>query len=775
MKRSLVVLAAAGVLVLVLAVALVGLRSSQGGSGSTAFGADIPFSIVIDADAQNGTGPCAPVDATATKTPGDVNKVAVCAYNVPAALGALSIGVTYNHLLNECPDISCPEGTCLDDNPDANAAVLGGGWDCNILDLAEPTCKKDATDEAWMSCWSLTGPYSSPVGSQTPFSLAVVTFNVMATGDDTLGLKDTALSNSGGVEIGSCDSATIPCTGAVVHKIPPPPQCDIADHGMVAAPAALSMLVGEHGSVMLTETIVNEGADPGRTAASCVVSMGWKVVDAATMTDVDPAKLGVRFEPLGCSLANRYSGDSCVAGNPSGAYWPDYHCPPPTGGWCSIDCDEVDKTSPATCQIVNSCQDAIDQGPNTGLCDWDGFSADCAGATGPDPNCTDITGILLHPLSWAIPGNTQNYANKDGTPLVNTRQLKVNCIKTGNYKLLVLGAHSVTTSPPLPAPQSAYDPDLTNDKSPAYVDVVCRGREAAMEKDANLSEPGVQSTANLWLMAGGCVVPEEGKGCLAIDVWLRNAGDVDDPNDGDDDPEGLGAWEHQVRFDHKIIKFENDLLPLVDCDGDTTLDAPWIECEGRIANPIDPITGQGCYVSVLTENWILEGCVTKDDPEVDGMQLGPLGDGLIETMLVLPQFNDLIYRSDFRPTKDNGVVTDIVDDNCEITDIYAEPMTGLLPGGLTPICSDVHITVRMLQGDINLDCTVDVLDDQALAFRYGASWGMQLYDSWYDLEPKIADQDIDIKDLQFVFGRNYSTCQVPIPDDQATPVPAPPF
>ncbi len=57
-----------------------------------------------------------------------------------------------------------------------------------------------------------------------------------------------------------------------------------------------------------------------------------------------------------------------------------------------------------------------------------------------------------------------------------------------------------------------------------------------------------------------------------------------------------------------------------------------------------------------------------------------------------------------------------------------------------------------------------------LAFRYGSSFGSQLYDQWYDLEPKFADQDIDIKDLQYVFGRNYSTCQHPIPDDQAIPV-----
>jgi len=44
---------------------------------------------------------------------------------------------------------------------------------------------------------------------------------------------------------------------------------------------------------------------------------------------------------------------------------------------------------------------------------------------------------------------------------------------------------------------------------------------------------------------------------------------------------------------------------------------------------------------------------------------------------------------------------------------------------------------------------------------------------WYDLEPNTTsgDGDIDIKDLQFVFGRNYSTCENPIPNDQAIPLP----
>jgi hypothetical protein len=297
------------------------------------------------------------------------------------------------------------------------------------------------------------------------------------------------------------------------------------------------------------------------------------------------------------------------------------------------------------------------------------------------------------------------------------------------------------TNTPVPATATPVPPTPTN--TPAGVQMV---------KDANVLLPGVQDTNNLWLMADGCVVAAEGKGCLVIDVSILSAYDVDNPNDSDEYPEGVGAWEHQMRYDNKIIR----LTPVPDM--------AWLTSGGRVAGP------NACLIQVLSENWILEGCVTKDDPNVPGQQPGPNGDGLIERIYIQPMLEDLMLRGVFRPTKDNGVITDILDDNCEVTDTQGEQIPGTLPGGLTPYCTDVHITVRMLQGDLDLDCDVDVFDDQAVAFRYGSRFGLQLYDPWFDLEPKWTDEDIDIKDLQFVFGRNYSTCQVPIPDDQAIPL-----
>ena len=74
---------------------------------------------------------------------------------------------------------------------------------------------------------------------------------------------------------------------------------------------------------------------------------------------------------------------------------------------------------------------------------------------------------------------------------------------------------------------------------------------------------------------------------------------------------------------------------------------------------------------------------------------------------------------------------------------------------------------------MNLDCQVNVQDEALIAYRYGSTFGGTLYAQWYDLEPALHDLDIDIKDLQKVFGRDGSTCQQPLPPQPPAPPPAP--
>jgi hypothetical protein len=599
-----------------------------------------------------------------------------------------------------------------------------------------------------------------------------------------------------------------------------PSYCDISIYNgpLTASATTLNMKVGQPPAVVtVTNMWHNYGANPPALSQTCqfarVMGAQLQVTDFTVFAAV-PAGLGVRMEPEGLPAAQDY-GDVCIACTSTqvgksvgdcldpylGAHGPfdpqcathNYNtlcsmnpgdvnytaacCNPLQFTYTPISCDEQGMGSPFPYSLYNhSCENGIDESPNVGVCDWGGFSKLCATPTAPDPNCKDVQAIGLHPNVRAILAPNAS--------LSQTREVKIECRAPGIYPLVIYSAVGQQTDMyPGGSNLGATDPAPANDRSYVLINVLC---EPEMLKDCDTVAEGIQTSCVLWLMnphfpggvefgtsppvtlpaadANGCVLSAQGKGCLAVNVWVKNAQDWDNTNDSDLIPECLGAWEHQVRYDHKILRFLDNLCPkTIDTNQDTIADKCWLESLGRIAN---------CTYSVLGEDWILEGCVTKDNNAVAGMQLGPCGDGIIEQMVIIPQTQDLMYRSAFRPTKNNGVVTNIVDDNCEITDIYGEPMADTLPGQLVPICGNLSITVRMLEGDTDLDCDVDVVDDQALAFRYGASFGMQMYDQWYDLEGpnlSIPDGDIDIKDLQFVFGRNYSTCQTPRPDDQSIP------
>lgn len=83
--------------------------------------------------------------------------------------------------------------------------------------------------------------------------------------------------------------------------------------------------------------------------------------------------------------------------------------------------------------------------------------------------------------------------------------------------------------------------------------------------------------------------------------------------------------------------------------------------------------------------------------------------------------------------------------------------------------------VNAAYADFNEDCMIDVFDEQGAAFRYGASFGLPLYDQRHDVYPQGQtydyppprdsygveigdDSTISIHDLQFVFGRDSMSC-----------------
>jgi hypothetical protein len=123
--------------------------------------------------------------------------------------------------------------------------------------------------------------------------------------------------------------------------------------------------------------------------------------------------------------------------------------------------------------------------------------------------------------------------------------------------------------------------------------------------------------------------------------------------------------------------------------------------------------------------------------------------------------------------QENGIVTDLVLQSCRLIDIR----NNLIKSN---VCGNATVTARYLEGDVRADCTVDVIDQQQLAFRWGARLGSLLYVPRFDLDPSgFPDGDIDVLDLQFVFGRHGSTCQDPHPaqppvDPRAGLTPTPP-
>jgi hypothetical protein len=300
-----------------------------------------------------------------------------------------------------------------------------------------------------------------------------------------------------------------------------------------------------------------------------------------------------------------------------------------------------------------------------------------------------------------------------------------------------------------------------------------------MVKDADTDPAGdddIEGLANLFICVDGPTCwnaanpsANNGNGHLVVFERILNQNDLD----------GAGAFEFQIVFDHKV--FDISVFHGIDLNGDgDCADVAFGEpglCYLYSTGRIPGASGiGGCAPTIITENWILFGCVSKapQPPNASDPHEGPVGDGVAATLHVSPE-PDLVAR--LTPGQKNGVVRTILDMNCEVADIFGDPLgtgdyddlfreiplPGVVTGGLVENCSDITVTVRMLEGDLDLDCEVTVFDDQAAAFRYGSFFGNLLYDPFFDLEPSLKDFDIDIKDVQKVFGRNGSTCANPIP------------
>jgi hypothetical protein len=198
--------------------------------------------LEIDADVPNGSDPCNPVDATAPA--GGMHKVAVCLTSSSQPPASFTVELLYDDTLNSCTDIA-NSGTGLDDNPDANAGTtvwpdaahsLGTvGWDCSGGGVKYPVCDTDVCDydadpecdpadhtgpahgKAFITCMCTgTGCATLPVGENVSRPIAVVTFDVLRDGIDSLSFGAVALYDETAEQILRCPGAD--CYGALNDK-----------------------------------------------------------------------------------------------------------------------------------------------------------------------------------------------------------------------------------------------------------------------------------------------------------------------------------------------------------------------------------------------------------------------------------------------------------------------------------------------------------------------------------------------------------------------------
>jgi hypothetical protein len=213
-----------------------------------------------------------------------------------------------------------------------------------------------------------------------------------------------------------------------------------------------------------------------------------------------------------------------------------------------------------------------------------------------------------------------------------------------------------------------------------------------------------------------------------LDVPIPNAPDPKNPSQ----PQQLGAFQFEVRYDSKAV------------------------CVELVAGPA--AGGMICTIQDATNTSLKGiariGCVSPGKNVFPNTHTAA-GRHLAD-VIVRPQPE--LY-SQVLPNQENGVVVQLLNQNCKLSD---------LQGHIIPIfsCEDADLTVRYLEGDITGDCAVDVMDTQAIAFRWGAATGSLLYNTRDDLVPSgqiVGDGQIDINDLQFVYGRFPSTCASPWP------------
>jgi hypothetical protein len=163
-----------------------------------------------------------------------------------------------------------------------------------------------------------------------------------------------------------------------------------------------------------------------------------------------------------------------------------------------------------------------------------------------------------------------------------------------------------------------------------------------------------------------------------------------------------------------------------------------------------------CTFTHITETNVRYACASS------GTERGASGGGVLARLTLTTAPGLMLI-----PNAQNGRL--MLLDNIETGTQLFDTEGTFIPTGLL---LDALISVRALEGDLNQDCTVSIVDEQLISERFNSFFGSLIYYFLYDVEPgPVGDLDIDVKDLQFVFGRDGKNCKTPIPTPPTSPTP----
>ena len=362
------------------------------------------------------------------------------------------------------------------------------------------------------------------------------------------------------------------------------------------------------------------------------------------------------------------------------------------------------------CEAATALATNTDQGGDASL---DAFSIGClTGLIGPQPSFAK--GVIFE-IQLTCDENNNHIVNMlaAGTAPAGTSGAQYTEFNGGAIVPSVTNAEINCVAGPTATPTATPPPIPRMSKSPALSNVF-------------LTRQGAK------IPPGSCLA---GKGTTANVASLSEALNQEVVSPDPKDPsifQQLAAFEFEVHYDSKKVCVDINVGAAFEAAGavcivedDQPDSAPQLEGVARI------------------------GCVTiGKGHDIDELVA-------IASVDVYPQPE--IY-SPMKPNQDNGNVVQINNVNCDLGDEQ---------GHAIPIfsCDDADITFRYLEGDVEPDCVIDAVDAQAIAFRWGVEKGSLIYKDFMNLEPSSqqSDSDIDINDLQFVFGRFGSTCEVPHP------------